>query len=59
MKTSILDVNQGCLFTFEDMRHRRVGRFRCRIPLYISSRETGKPRSENTIHRMEIFVSDP
>lgn len=26
----MLDVNQGCLFYFGDMRHRRVGRFRCR-----------------------------
>ena len=55
----MLDVNQECLFWFEDMRHRRVGRFRCRILLYTSSRETGKPRGENTIRRMEIFVSDP
>ncbi|WP_353123433.1 hypothetical protein [Dysgonomonas capnocytophagoides] len=49
MKTSILDFNQGCLFIFEDMRHRRVSRFRCRILLYTSSKKTGKPRSENTI----------
>ena len=36
-----------------------VAAFSLQDIIYTSSRETGKPRSENTIRRMEIFVSDP